>query len=200
MLKILVIFLFDNFIRTHLNFIAGLLLFFNFHSLSIGQSQFFGLSSVYDDVATEWIVLSADSLEEYESNLTLKWFYKNKPADWQIDHLGNYWDIELRKNAVPQTWTLQSNNFSVTVRQRWRNDITEWRISTGSENYIWKTEYGNDLSWWYFEDDKAGFMQMWTTWDGDPRDWEIEDNAPLVADEIKLCMIFITMYFTNALR
>ena len=165
---------------------------------SSAQSQFFNISSIYDDSAVEWRIVSLDSLNnEIYSTVRAKWPNKPTWTEWQFDHLEYYWDMSLRYQTNPQHWFLETNYGSVAIKQKWRNDFTEWTITYDDIRLKWTTDYGNDISQWYFEDKKYGFMEMWNSYDGDPRDWEIEDQAPNIPDEMKMAMLLITVILSN---
>ncbi|MBT8231360.1 MAG: hypothetical protein HKO66_10925 [Saprospiraceae bacterium] len=170
-------------------------------SLSYSQSEFIGLSSIYDDSSREWRIYCLDNYgDEFQSYANAKWPHKTPWTEWQIDHLDYYWNMFLRFQTNPQHWFLDSNDLSISIKQKWRNDITEWSVSFDDHLLKWKSEYRNDLSVWFFESKEFGYLEMWTTFEGDPRDWEIEDQAPNVPDEVKVAMIMITAFQTNGIR
>lgn len=167
-------------------------------TLSYSQSKFFAVASEYDDSAVSWYLYAEDDdYNEIQSSVRAKWPLKNTWTEWQFDHLDYYWDMYLRYQTNPQHWFLDTYNTKISIKQKWRNDLTEWTISYDKHRLKWTTEYGRDVSYWYFEDKELGFMQMWTTYDGDARDWEVEDEAPDVPDEVKMAMILITIIVTN---
>ena len=174
----------------------GFILFNALHIFS--QSQFWGMSSVYDDSAVEWTIYSLDSQDnEVESSVRAKWPNKKPWTEWQFDHLDYYWDMYMRFQTNPQHWFLDTDEINISIKQKWRNDITEWIIKYDNVRLKWKTDFGNDVTQWYFEDKKLGFMEMWVTYENDTRDWEIEDQAPNVPDEVKLAMMLITVIIAN---
>jgi len=167
-------------------------------SLSSGQSTFFNISSEYDNSAIEWQIVSLDSLDnEILSSVRAKWPNEKSWTEWQFDHLEYFWDMSLRYQTNPQHWYLNTDYGTVAIKQKWRNDFTEWTIRYDDIQLKWTTDFGNDISQWYFEDKEYGFMEMWTSYEGDPRDWEIEDQAPNVPDEMKLAMMLITVILAN---
>jgi len=105
--------------------------------------------------------------------------------------------MSLRYQTNPQHWFLNTDYGTVSIKQKWRNDITEWTVQYEDIRLKWTTDFGRDISQWYFEDKELGYMQMWTAYEGDPRDWEIEDKAPNVPDEMKMAMLLITVILAN---
>ena len=167
-------------------------------SLNHAQSKFFNISSEYDNTAVEWQIISIDSSNnEIYSSVRAKWPYKSSWTERQFDHLEYFWGMSLRYQTNPQHWFLETDYGNVSIKQKWRNDITEWNVSYEDIKLKWTTDFGNDISQWYFEDKEFGFMEMWTTYEGDSRDWEIDDQAPDVPDEIKLAMILISVILAN---
>lgn len=165
---------------------------------SFTQSTFYAVGSEYDDSAVSWNLFAIDEDDnEFQSNISAKWPLKSSWTEWQFDHLQYYWDMYLRYQTNPQHWFMDTYNTKISIKQKWRNDLTEWIITYNNQKLKWTTEYGRDVSQWYFEDKQLGFMQMWTTYEGDARDWDIDDQAPNVPDEVKMAMILITIIVTN---
>ena len=98
---------------------------------------------------------------------------------------------------MPQHWELTHENRVISMKQKWRNDLSEWDIHYSGNILKWKTVYPNRLDEWYFEIDEENYFDMWTRYSGDPRDWDIDDRASNIPDEVKLAAMFITIYLAN---
>ena len=162
------------------------------------QSRFLSINSTYDHSAAEWLIytLDADNYEK-ESRLYLKWPLRNDWTHWTIDFEDAFMSIKRQWNLTPQHWELTHENRVISMKQKWRNDLSEWDIHYSGNILKWKTVYPNRLDEWYFEIDEENYFDMWTRYNGDPRDWDIDDRAPNIPDEVKLAAMFITIYLAN---
>jgi len=165
------------------------------------QNQFHSVSSVYDHSASEWKILGTDSLgDDWDALLYLKWPLRNEWDHWTVDFKDYFYTIKLRWNQNPAQWELTGGDFIVKIKQKWRNDLNEWDIYYGDKKIKWKTNFPNQLDEWFFEIDKDNYFDMWTRYRADPRDWEFEDHAAAVPDQVKIAAIFICIYLANPKR
>ncbi len=193
--KTLVISLFNNssLIKLILSLTLSLGLYFNTYT----QEIFTSINSVYDDSAVEWKIYGYDLEDnEWTSELRIKWPLRNDWTEWLVDHNNNFYSLKQRWQHSPVQWELQNGNSIVTIRQKWRNDLNEWVISYNNKSYRWQTTRFNDLSAWYLEIDESTYFDMWTTYSGDIRDWDIEDKAENLASVVKIAALFTTVYLT----
>jgi hypothetical protein len=194
-----VIFLFN--IKNYLNCIFCSLTFLLCNSISYAQNNFKSISSIHDNSATEWIIYGIDSNEdEWESHLYLKWPLRDDWNHWTADFINSYISIKQQWNLDPAHWELSSDTLNVSIKQKWRNDLSEWDLIYNGNRVKWKAIYPDRLDEWYFETDSHNSFDMWTRYQGDPRDWDIEDRAPNIPDEVKLSAMFITIYLANPNR
>jgi len=177
-----------------------LFLFFLLANSILAQSEFTGASARWDDSAREWEIFSFVGEDEYESEneLRLKWPLKNDWTEWTFDYNNNFNYIKLKWPNDPGHWELRTEDGAVvSIKTKWRNDFTEWVIEMEDLKINWISEYRANMSSWYFESDELGYLNMYTAFRGDPRDWLIEDHALEMPDEIKMAAIFISIYLTN---
>lgn len=179
-----------------------LLFFLSAIQIGLAQSEFYAINAKYDDSAAEWYVytLNAEG-DDIESEIRLKWPFKNDWTEWSIIHNDAYHNIKLKYKNSPDHWEMRTEDGRIiTLKTKWTNDFTEWIVSDDELKLKWVSEYRNNMSSWYFEHETLGYMNMLTFNVGDARDWILEDMSETVNDEMKMAMIFITTYLTNPKR
>ena len=172
-------------------------LFFFFHNFLIAQTYLNGLSARWDDSFVEWEVYALDNEEEIEGELRLKWPFRNNWSEWVLDLGDQYLTIRLRYKNVSDHWEIRGAEHIVVMKPIWLNDITQWRISVGGKKFKWRTQYPNDLNYWYFEDNHHGYAELYTVYRDDPRDWEFNDQTIDIPLEATIAMVFIGMYYST---
>ena len=85
----------------------------------------------------------------------------------------------------------------VTARTRWPGDYSEWRIRYSDETVIWKPADRINFEVWESEDLKRVPYRMYTLYEGDPRDWVIEDDLREDAFPMRLLLIMLTIYHST---
>jgi len=169
------------------------------------QTIITGIESYYDDSASEWTMYGLDPEEEQEmeemqeidGSLRIKWILRNDFSEWTFDYNNEISNIKMKFDDFSR-WELRTeNNDIVDIQTKWRNDITEWKITHGGSIYKWQSEYKNELNSWFFETDSSGYFDMYTLYSNDSRDWGIEDQTIDIPDCVKLAAIFITIYCTT---
>ena len=83
------------------------------------------------------------------------------------------------------------------MRTALNGNFREWRI-VSNKNFTWKSRYGNTFDEWEIGDDKLGYFQMLTAWEGNPGDWIIEDTLDEhVHLPIKMALVFLSVFFSS---
>lgn len=179
-----------------------LIIYFCAFGSLIAQSEFYACNSKFDDSASEWYIYTIDKDgNEVESQIRLKWPFKNDWTEWSAIHHDDFYNVKLKYKNIPDHWEMRTPHGSIiSMKTKWSNDFTEWVITENDLKLKWISEYRNNMSSWYFEHKTLGFMNMYTYNAGDPRDWILEDEAIDVSDEMKLAMVFISVYLTNPKR
>ncbi|MGK0387422.1 MAG: hypothetical protein ACI94Y_000148 [Maribacter sp.] len=160
---------------------------------SYAQIELYGISTAWDDSYKEWVIYTTD--EEQEGEIELRWASKDDWSEWDYRLDEESGSIKQKWNNDPSQWELRGGNEIITMRTKWSNDFTEWRISAGGETFTLKSKYRNQLEEWELQGDTYGKFEMYTTYENDPRDWEIIDELDEeVSFHIKMAMLFIVMY------
>ena len=163
------------------------------------QVQLTGISSQWNDSFSEWkVYASIDSTQEIEGEMHLKWAFKNDWTEWVIDNiLDTRVNIKMKYANNSNFWELRSGNTIIMMQTKWSNDFTEWRVKFDGGQVNWKADYKSNLNYWYYDDDKFGFMEMFSVYDNDPRDWEIIEKSTNIPQEVNLACMFLTSFFTS---
>lgn len=158
-----------------------------------------GIATEWNDSFREWNLFAFEEEEEQDGKLRLRWSGGDDWTDWNYDLQDHYGTIRIKWRDNPNEWELRGENVIVTARTLWNNDPREWRI-TGphGRQLTLKCRYGNRTDEWSITDDRYGHFEMYTQWQGDPRDWVIVDE---LIEEVslpeKMAMVFIVLYHSS---
>jgi hypothetical protein len=155
-----------------------------------------GWGARWSDSFAEWIIYT--EIEGEEGELRQKWQLQDDWTDWQYrlgDASGN---IRLKWRDNPNEWEARGGGHIATARTVWNNNFREWRITDGRHTFTLASRYGNVWDEWGLRTSSAGNFQMYTVWQGDPREWDIVDElAPEVSLPARLLMAFIVAYHSS---
>ena len=155
-----------------------------------------GLSTRWDDSFSEWIIYTEEG--EAEGEITMKWPIKGDWTQWnfRIGELSGTIQVKWRND--PNLWELRSNNEIITIRAVWKDDWRQWEVKNGDISLDVKSKWANILEEWQTEDSRFGSMKIYTSWEGDLRDWVVEDEF---SDDIslptKIAMSFIPVFYST---
>ena len=156
------------------------------------QEPKFVVSAFRDDLS-QWEYWDVD--EERIGTLELTWPYDRNWKEWRYRIGDDSGDIRQKWEDDPSLWELDGYDDQVTMRAQWKGDFSRWRITSNGGNYLFRSRYRNDINEWYLEDESHGVFAIYTSWQGDPRDWEIRDELDeSISREVKLAMVFIAIY------
>lgn len=176
-----------------MKYLLSIFFIFYFNSIIFSQVELYGIGTSWDDSYKEWILYTAD--EEVEGELSLRWAANNDWSEWDYRIDEESGSIKQKWHNDPSQWELRGGNEIITIKTKWSNDITEWRISTGSINLTLKSKYRNQLEEWELTTKTYGKFEMYTTYENDPRDWEIIDELDEeISLPMKLALMFVVMY------
>lgn len=163
---------------------------------AIDAQILYSIGTQWDDSFKEWTIYTTD--EDEEGDLTVRWAAKNDYLVWDYRIGEESGSIQQKWLKNPSFWELRGGNEIVTMQMKWTGDITEWRIKSGNEIFTLSSKYKNNLEEWSIQKTKLGHFQMYTSYEGDPRDWEIVDElAEEISIHIKMAMTFIVLYHST---
>lgn len=151
--------------------IIGILL-----TLYVGaQSQaLVGLESAWSDRYDEWKLYYVVDSTEYQGEIESTYSLDDTYDDWtyEIEDLtGRYYKRNIGK---PVTYALTGGEHDISVSPVWMRDRNEWRIS-GDKRYTLRTRYHGIGDEWILYHGKEKLLYFFTSYEGDMREWVIED-------------------------
>jgi len=159
------------------------------------QSALSSFNTYYDDSFTEWEVYNE---EEQVGTIEMKWKHRNDWSEWNIAVGELYGNIKMKWDNNPNQWEVRLNNEIIDIKTVYPNDFSEWRINDGTKELRLRSKFKNTSDEWTVDHKTYGFMDIFTAWDGDPRDWNIEDGLTnSIGPEIKIAMIFIAILHSS---
>ncbi len=173
---------------TGMIFRAFVLVFLAFNLTA--QEYFEGFHSHYDADIVEWDIYT----DQNEGKLEMTWVQKRDITDWYYE-LGDY------SGTIRQKWQNSFDEYElrsdegnvITMKVKWRNDFSQWVITSNTAQFLWRTTYQDDGNRWQIDDEETGEFFVFTEFEGDPRDYLIEDHTHLDFIEEKVACLFITM-------
>ena len=161
---------------------------------SAGSAQIVtGLATYWSDSFREWIIYTDDENEEGE--LRLRWADSGNWKEWDF-RLGEIsGQIRQKWPNDPNAWELWADNETVAARTVFPNDFREWRITWRGKQLTFKSKYGNILEEWGLRNSTDGEFNVFTRFEGDPREWtvaeELDDAYPF---GVRLMMAFLATF------
>lgn len=171
-----------------------LTIFIIFLTLVTARTQYLeGASSKWDDDLTEWEIFLVN--EESPGSMVLRWKYPLNWTEWDF-RLGEITgSVETKWRNDASEWVVRSAGEVITVRMLWANDPREWIITDNSTRITFKTRYGNTPEEWYMVEDRFGKFNIFTAYQGDPRDWVVQDDTEdAVTLPMKMAMLFVAVF------
>lgn len=166
-------------------------------ALSIATAQeLIGFSVEYGDTFMEWDVIPADEAIDI-GELNLSWPDKSDWNDWDYNVAGRVGNIHQKWINRPNEWELIDGEYIVSIRNQWKGDFTVWKITCDDYVLKFESKYNNIADEWTLTTKKYGTFDVFTDFEGDPRDWIIEDRLdkdfPLA---LKMAMVYVSMYYS----
>ncbi len=157
---------------------------------SMTAQQVIGLATRWNDTFREWSIYTED--EELEGTLNLRW--QDRWSEWEYRIGEVTGQIRQKWRDDPSAWELRSGMDIITIRTVWKDDFRNWRISNGRKQVTLKTRYGNLWDEWSLRE-ADGFFNIYTNFEGDPRDWVIEhDMDDSFNLSMQMALAFIAIY------
>lgn len=176
---------------------AGLLAIFSGRFTGQAQTILTGAAVKWNDSFAEWTIFTGE--DNLEGELTLRWPLNNDWTEWQYRLGDATGTIKIKWIDNPNEWEARGNGQVVTARTLWNNDFREWRITSGSTNIVLRTRYRNLNDEWEIRENKeAGFFEMYTSYERDPRDWVIVDELSQEVNlTTKMTLAFLVLFHST---
>ena len=174
-------------------FTAACLFYLDF---SIQAQSIIGVGTRYSDSFREWIITTDD--DEIEGEMRLRWAFRDDWTEWDVRIGDLAATIEQKWHDDPNLWEIHCNGVVVNAKTTWPNEFNRWKLTDGKNQINWGTRYVNIRDDWRTDDRDDEDFRVYTYWEGDPREWVVEDNLPTeVSDAMRIAMIFLALHFST---
>ncbi len=154
-----------------------------------------GVATRWNDSFSEWIIYAYAGEEELEGELRLRWAMTDDWTEWQYRLGESIGTIKLKWREDLNEWEARGDNHIASARTVWRGNFREWRITDGKHTLTLASRFGNIWDEWTVRNSSAGHFEMYTSFEGDPRDWviidELDETVPLTT---KLLMMHVVLF------
>ena len=148
------------------------LFFFLSIPLFVAGQQITEVGTRWNDSFREWVLYEEGEEAGY---LRPIWEIDNIWSAWEYSAGERYGTIKLKWKDNPNEWELRGDNVIITARTVWNDNLLEWRISDGNCTITIRSRFGNLLEDWESRSSNCGNWNTYTIYEGDPRDWAIEE-------------------------
>jgi hypothetical protein len=173
------------------------LLFISFITMSSLMAQTpIGIGTRYSNSFREWIITTDD--EDVEGELRMRWTFQDDWTSWDFELGDAHGTIDQKWEGEPDLWEIKCNGVIVNARTAWKGEFYRWKLSDGTHQFNWQPKFRTSPDEWETEDNKEGFLQMYTYYDGDAREWVIKDELPKdVSVAMRMALIFLALHFST---
>ncbi len=161
--------------------------------IQLQAQELVGISTRWIDEFTEWEIFTTD--EDLTGEIIMRWQSKMDWTQWNF-RLGETSGI-IRQSFKddPSQWNLSSSDGNITARVVYKGDFRQWRISNNDLTFTLITKYGNTADEWLIREEQYGIFDIYSSYEGDPREWEIVDEfSEEVPLTLKVMIAFITVF------
>ena len=153
-----------------------------------------GLGTRYSDSFREWDVQAAQ--EDRNGSLELRWILSDDWSQWEFRLGDTTAQIRQKWSDDANLWEIKCLGTTVTARTIWNNDFRQWRLSDGTHRIRWQSRYSNIRDEWIIREETGfGSFNVRAYWEGDPRDWVVEDTFDAeVSYAMRIALIFIAVF------
>ena len=166
----------------------------------LNAQELVGFSVEYGDTFAEWEVIPADEQIDI-GELNVSWPQKSDWSDWDYNVAGRVGNIHQKWINRPNEWELIDGEYIVSIKNQWRGDLTIWKITCDDYTLKYESKYNNIADEWSLTTEGYGTFEVFTDFEGDPRDWVIQDRLeedfPLA---LKMAMVFVSVYYSTPHR
>ncbi|MCF8238022.1 MAG: hypothetical protein K9I85_07695 [Saprospiraceae bacterium] len=157
-----------------------------------GAQNMGGIYAHWADDLREWVILNDEGVEM--GSLKMRWSMQYDLSFWDYtfgDHAG---EIRARWRDNFSEWQIQEGAEIITMRQTWRDIPTEWELTNDDNIQLsWLTRWANTPEEWELrEKSDVGRFEVFTAYEGDPREWVIIDEMdPDFSVAARMGMVFL---------
>ena len=141
-----------------------------------------------------------DVKEEFAGFMRLRWVHKEDWKDWEYEFGSERGSIRQKWDNDPTQWELRNYNGDiVTMRQLWPNDQSQWTVTDNEHSFTFRSKWANMGDEWITSgSDQYGSFYLYTLFEGDPRDWAIDDKLiEEISPGIRMAFVFLATFVTS---
>ena len=163
---------------------------------NLGSQSIIGLGTRYDDSFREWVIRTED--DDLRGEMRIRWAFRNDWTEWDVSIGDHNITIEQKWEDDPNLWEIRSDGIVINAKTVWPGEFNRWKLNDGNDQYTWGTRFFNIRDEWVTENRSGGTFKVRTYWEGDPRDWVVEDELSEDASlTMKVAMIFLAIHFST---
>ena len=176
--------------------IVSMVVFFTFMLPALQAQTPIGIGTRYNNTFREWII-TTDSTD-VEGELRMRWTFQDDWTAWDFELGDEHGTIDQKWEGEPDLWEIKCNGVIVNARTAWKGEFYRWKLSDGTHQYNWEPKYRSEPDEWLTEDNGKGYLQMYTYYEGDAREWVIKDELPKdVSTAMRMALIFLALHFST---
>jgi hypothetical protein len=180
-----------------------------FISPRLNAQIFTTVETQWNDSFVAWNLYSTESADSTEpepeellsGEFKLRWLpVREDWTEWEYQLGTERGTIRQRWKNDKTQWELRGYNGQiVTIRSIWGpNDLTEWRVSDNKVTLELRSRWKNQLDEWTVKDQRHGSFYLYTLRQQDTRAWAIDDDLKdTVSPEMKLALVFLTVFHSS---
>lgn len=162
---------------------------------SVSAQKINGIGTRYNNSFREWVI---ETEEDERGELTMRWAFRDDWTEWDVEIGDISATIEQKWKDDPNLWEIRCDGEVVNARTTWPGEFNRWKLTDSKSHYNWGTKYVNIRDEWLTDGNDGHFFQVYTYWEGDPRDWVVVDELPADASmAMKIAMIFLAIHFST---
>ena len=155
-----------------------------------------GVGTRYADSFRQWIITTDD--EDINGELRLRWEFRDEWTEWDVQYGDITATIDQKWRDDPNLWEIRCEGIVVNAKTVWPNEFNRWKLSDGNHQFTWGTRYYNRRDEWSTGTKGRDYFQVYTYWEGDPREWVVIDELPdYVSNAMKIAMIFLAIHCSS---
>ncbi len=167
-----------------------------FITIGVHAQYIIGIGTKWSDEFTEWKIYTED--EELEGEITMRWQMQLDWTEWDYTIGNESGSIRIKWKDDPNQWEISGGDEIITARTLWKDDPTEWRITNNTQTITLKSRWGNNFNEWRLKNDRYGSFDMAMDWEGDPREWIVEDDLDEeISIHLKIAILFIVTFHSS---
>lgn len=165
-------------------------------TFNISAQYITGIGTKWSDEFTEWRIYTEE--EDLEGEINMRWQMQLDWTEWDYSLGDETGSIRIKWKDDPNHWEISGGSELITARTLWKDNPTEWRITNNSQTITLKSRWSNNFSEWQLKSDRYGSFRIFQDWEGDPREWIVEDDLDEdISLHMKIAILFLVTFHSS---